>query len=320
MKLRKLLLLFSLPLLIWSCGNDDGDDRIIVPPRLLAEVEAENDAEIREYLSTHFYNYDEFETPPADFDFRIRIDTIAGDNADRTPMLDFAETAVISVGSFEFGLEEDVTVDHTYYYIVAREGIGESITIADSSLVRFEGSLLNGTSFDSALNVPIWFDLARIQAPGMGFRGFSEAMVNFRGGGNAIVNGDGTFGVEDYGVGLMIFPSGLGAFNGAQADIPQYSPLIFSVDLFVVQSTDHDGDGIPSIMEDVNGDGFLFNDNTDEDLEPLTFQIPTSDFQDPDDDEDGIPTRDEIEIDAEGNITFPDSDGDGIPDYRDNDS
>ena len=44
------------------------------------------------------------------------------------------------------------------------------------------------------------------------------------------------------------------------------------------------------------------------------------DFADFDDDNDGIPTRDEIEIDDECNVTLTDSNGDGIPDYRDPDT
>ena len=73
-------------------------------------------------------------------------------------------------------------------------------------------------------------------------------------------------------------------------------------------------------MEDLDGNGYLFDDNTDLDSERNAGVLPLADFRDSDDDDDGIPTRDEIEIDANGNITFPDSDGDGTPDYRDPDS
>ena len=71
----------------------------------------------------------------------------------------------------------------------------------------------------------------------------------------------------------------------------------------------------------VNGDGYLYNDNTDEEQEEEsgTF-IRFVDFIDLDDDNDGTPTRDEIIIDGEGNVSFPDTDGDGIPDYRDRDN
>jgi len=40
---------------------------------------------------------------------------------------------------------------------------------------------------------------------------------------------------------------------------------------------------------------------------------------DTDDDGDGILTIDEIK-DASGNVTFPDSDNDGVPDYLDEDN
>ena len=40
-------------------------------------------------------------------------------------------------------------------------------------------------------------------------------------------------------------------------------------------------------------------------------------FLDPDDDGDGKRTRDEIVIGADGSLSFPDSNGNGIPDYLD---
>ena len=90
------------------------------------------------------------------------------------------------------------------------------------------------------------------------------------------------------------------------------------IDLFTyVEETDHDGDGIPSIMEDLNGNGYLFDDNTDDDLEPFNVFIPN--FLDPDDDGDGIITREEIIFNPDGSLTFPDSNGNGIPDYLDKD-
>ena len=73
-------------------------------------------------------------------------------------------------------------------------------------------------------------------------------------------------------------------------------------------------------MEDLNGNGYLYDDNTDEEQERELRIQPAVDFLDLDDDNDGIRTSEEIIIDGEGNITFPDSDGDSIPDYRDPDS
>ena len=321
MNWKRLVLAGTAITLIYSCSGDDNDGVQVVPPRELSEVAVENDAEIREYLQTHFYNYEEFANPPMNFDFKIVFDTIAGDNANKTPLIDQVNSAQVTITNDQFSLSTEESVVHTYYYLVAREGMNENPTIADSTLVRYRGSLLTGFDFDGTFTNPIWFDLAQIQAPNQGARGFTEAMPNFKAGGNIIDNGDGTVSVEEYGVGAMFLPSGLGFFNLIQPEIPAYSPLIFTIDLFTFETADHDGDGIPSILEDVDGDGYLYNDNTDEEQERDSNSLARfADFLDADDDADGTPTRDEIIIDGEGNITFPDGDGDGIPDYRDRDN
>ncbi|MEM8847807.1 MAG: hypothetical protein AAGD17_11965 [Bacteroidota bacterium] len=330
--MRKRILVFSvIAVCLMSCGDDDEIDIQVEPPRLLAEVAPENDAEIQEFLQTHFYNYEDFASPPADFDFRIVIDTIAGENANKTPLSQFVDNIDILVSSFELALsEEENDIPHRLYYLSARPTNDEVATlkqagtcpecfptVADSVFVRYEGKLLDGSVFDSALNNPIWFDLARLQDLTQGFRGFTEGMPFIRRGENVIENGDGTVTVENFGVGMIIFPSGLGSFNRLNPGIPQYSPLIFTVDLFTLNDTDHDGDGIPSIQEDLDGDGYLYNDNTDIDSE----FVPFANFQDADDDGDGVSTRDEI-TDENGTIIipFPDSNGDGTPDYLDPDT
>ena len=71
---------------------------------------------------------------------------------------------------------------------------------------------------------------------------------------------------------------------------------------------DDDGDGVPNVFEDFNGDGNKDNDDTDGD------GIPN--YLDTDDDGDGIPTADEA-VDENGNPI--DSDGDMDVDYLDND-
>ena len=316
--IKRVLILFGLAATIASCGNDD-NGVVTVPPRLLAEVAPENDEDIQEYLETHFYNYEDFQNPPVDFDFRIRLDTIAGTNSDKIPLSQQVTVGTVNVSSSEFLLEEEEEeIPHNYYYLIAREGIGVFPSEADSTFVRYQGLTLDGTVFDGSTETPLWFDLARIQAPLEGFRGFSVGLKHFRTGGAPIVNPDGTFSVEDYGVGLIIFPSGLGSFNNFAGGVPQYAPLIFTVDLFTFNQADHDGDGIPSILEDLNGNGYLYDDNTDEEEEANTLRF--SNFLDADDDGDGIDTRDEIDFDAEGNPVFRDTDGDGIFDHLDPDT
>lgn len=79
--------------------------------------------------------------------------------------------------------------------------------------------------------------------------------------------------------------------------------------VFFVISQD-DNDGIPAIDEDLNGDGNLFNDDTDGD------GIPN--FLDTDDDNDNVPTQAEI-VNNDNPGVLPDFDEDGIPNYLDED-
>lgn len=86
---------------------------------------------------------------------------------------------------------------------------------------------------------------------------------------------------------------------------------------FGIQSQD-DNDGVPPQLEDINGNGNLFDDDTDGD------GIPN--FLDTDDDNDNVPTAVEI-IDEFGNspnnpdnaFDFVDFDADGVPNYLDED-
>ncbi len=314
MPIKKAILAMAVSILLFSCGNDDGPDVELIPPRLLSEVVTEDEAALTEYLQTHFYNYEDFENPPADFDFRIVLDTIAGANGDKRPLINDVQSLALEVSSEDFGLEDNETVSHTLYYLIPRNGTGETPTVADSTYIRYEGSLLSGVTFDATSDYT-WQYLPFF------LRGYSQAVARIQVGSDIVVNPDGTTEITNAGVGVIFLPSGLAYFNGSSNGIPPYSPLIFkvSVGLFV-SDTDYDNDGIPSIMEDLNGDGDVTNDNTDADQEQR-FRAPAlPNHLDSDDDGDGIPTRDEIEIDAQGNITFPDSDNDGIPDYLDSDN
>ena len=92
------------------------------------------------------------------------------------------------------------------------------------------------------------------------------------------------------------------------------------VEVLTLNFADHDNDGIPSIEEDLNENGFLYDDNTDESLERENRRPLLANLLDTDDDGDGVLTRTEIS-DADGNIIFPypDSNNDGTPDYLDPD-
>ncbi|WP_400072760.1 FKBP-type peptidyl-prolyl cis-trans isomerase [Zobellia russellii] len=272
MNLNRIVALSALVVVLYSCNNDDGGVTI-EPPRPLSEVLSEDEAEIQEYLKTHYYNYAEFENPAEDFDFKIEIKEIPEGNTELVPLKDQVVPVEVNVPSTHFLISgEETNTKHTLYYLEAREGVGDALSVADSAFVRYSGNLIDGTVFDdNNENDPVWFDLASLQAPatstvsGTPARGFSEGAALLKGGAPAEINEDGTYSVNGYGVGMIIFPSGLGYFNIARGSIPAYSPLIFKMDMFAVNQSDHDGDGIPSIEEDTNKDGYLFNDDADGD-------------------------------------------------------
>lgn len=315
--MNRIFALLIILIAAWSCKNDDDSTTgIVVPPRFLSEVAIEDDAELQAYFQTHFYNYEEFQTPPINFDFKIKFDTIAGDNSDKTPLSNNqVQMQKITVPSSFYGREDGEIVEHTLYYLEARVGSGASPTIADNVVLQYEGSLLDGTLFDAS-STP----LNQYLSGGL-ILGYSNGAEKFSAGTGPFENGDGTVSFDDFGIGAVFMPSGLGYFSSSpNTTIPAYAPLIFKLDILAFEEdTDFDNDGIPSIQEDLDGDGNLNNDNTDQDSEQL-LGVFFPNHNDPDDDGDGILTIDEIEIDTEGNITFPDSDGDGIVDYLDSDS
>ncbi len=314
MPIKKAVLAMVTSLLIFSCAKDDDSGIQVIPPRKLSEVVDEDATALTEYLQTHFYNYEDFENPPADFDYRIVLDTIAGVNSDKRPLINDVQSMTLDVSSEDFGLEDNETIPHTLYYLIARQGAGGSPTQADSTYVRYEGSLLTGVLFDGTSDYT-WQYLPFF------LRGYSQALAEFNVGDSIVENPDGTTEISNSGVGVIFLPSGLAYFNGNSAGIPSYSPLIFKVSVgLYIPDTDYDNDGIPSIQEDLDGNGDVTNDNTDENEERRRRVPLQPNHIDPDDDGDGIPTRDEIVIDAQGNITFPDSDNDGVPDYLDSDS
>jgi hypothetical protein len=102
--------------------------------------------------------------------------------------------------------------------------------------------------------------------------------------------------------------------------LPPSSPTIISnfeasegTVTFITSVIEDDNDGIPAILEDINGDGNLNNDDTDQD------GIPN--YLDSDDDGDNVPTINENpDPNEDGDITdAQDTDLDGIPDYLDED-
>ena len=315
MRLTKLFILITfLSITVVSCKKDDDGSDVIEPVlRDKAEQAIADDEAIIAYLQTHFYNQEDFENPSEGFDKVIKFDTISGENANKTPLIesDLLTSKVITRDE----------VDYKIYILKVREGAGDKPTFADSTYQNYRGELLNGVKFDQA-NTPLWFDLqgyistaisngqAVLQKKGGVIPGFAAGVTEFREASGFTLNDDNTVKWnDDYGIGAIFFPSGLGYFASASGAIPAYSPLIFSFQLFGVNEADHDGDGIPSYMEDLDGDKNVFNDDTDGNNYPNNSDV--------DDDGDGTLTKNEITVNEDGTITFPDNNGNGIPNYLD---
>jgi len=302
--------------IIFSCRKDDSIGPDAIPERDRGEEATFAQGEIETFLETHFYNYEEFQNPPAGFDFKIRFDTIAGDNADKTPL-----TSQVSFKMVPDRIEEDVI--YKLYYLMVDEGEGEEVTFPDTVTMTYEGSYIVGVDADDSdpdndtfsynevfetQNVSLRLDLTGT------INGFQDGLIEFNGATDVITNPDGTLSFEGFGIGAVFIPSGLGYFimPPPSGEIPVYAQLIFTFQVYDAEVGDQDNDGIISILEDLNGNGIEEDDDSDQDGAFNLF--------DPDDDDDGRLTRDEIEIDNDGNVTFPDVDGDGTPDYLDPDS
>jgi FKBP-type peptidyl-prolyl cis-trans isomerase FkpA len=278
-----------------SCKNDEDTQESVIPLETQTPID---DEALVTYLKSHFYNYEDFEDVPLDdYAVEIKLDSLIGDNSSRTSLWEQIETKTIDLE------EQGGNVIATKLYILKiREGVKDKPSIVDSTFVSYQGTLLNGTVFDSRSN-PVWFDLSNV------IRGFREAIPLFSGGSFSIED-DGTYSFKDYGQGIIFLPSSLGYYSGNQNLIPRYSPLVFTISLYTSNPADHDLDGILSIDEDIDGDGNPLNDDSDADNTPNMY--------DDDDDGDGVKTIDEYDLNKDG---IPDdSDGDGTPNHLDGDS
>lgn len=280
-----------LGLVVLSCKKED-DENVpdVVPPRDRQEVYAENIFEIEEYLATHFYNYEEFEQNPIYSDlsvspytvtpndnFGIVFDTIAGENSDKIPLIEQVTSKIVK------DIEGN---DCKLYYLVVREGLGGDIHPIDQVFANYKGFLGDGTLFDSTVSgVP--FHLTSVGNYLGVVDGFREGLIEFKAREGYTENNDGTLTNHNHGIGAVFVPSGLGYFAQTQSKIPAYSNLYFSFRPEKRILFDHDMDGVFSYLEDINGNGDSFDDDTDGD------NIP--DFVDVDDDGDGVLTKDEIE-------------------------
>ena len=318
MKFKLYILLITILLLGFSCGDDDDDGIVEVPEADRTEQQVIDNDSLVSFLQSHYVDESLLTNNPTILFNEIEINQLPEDgelpNPDQNSLLiDMVET--LTTTYFD--------VEYEYYILKINQGGSEnSPNFSDKVRVSYEGTLMDDTVFDSS-STPVDFDLTSTIA------GWGRVLPEYNNAEDFIVNSDGTVTYNNPGIGIMFLPSGLGYYSAAAGTVPVYSNLIFKFKVFQSEVNDHDFDNVPSHLEDLNDDYDLTNDDTDDD----TF----ADFVDSDDDNDGTLTIDEdLEPDSDltvdrdgdgdptndigdGDPTNDDTDGDGIPNYLDPD-
>jgi len=269
--------------LLSSCNKDDDNSIDLIPERDRTEQQVADFDSLQKYLNTHYYNRATFLEPGDHSISELIIKELPkDDNGNYLDMPDPENNQMLSV-AVDIDNPKTTTyqeVEYQFYILELNEGGGENPNFSDNVRMNYNGFLPNGTSFDGTVT-PIEFDLMTL------IPDWREVVPEFKTAEGFVENGDGTVTYNNYGLGVMFLPSGLGYYGSpTSVSIPSYSNLIFKFELYQYEINDHDGDGIPSYMEDLDGDKNLYNDDTDGD------GIPN--FLDPDDDGDRILTKNEM--------------------------
>ena len=275
----KILFIFILFVSVFSCKDDDEDVIIVVPENDRTEQQVEDIDLLVTFLDTHYYNSAEI----------IALENPTIDDLVITELLEdetVPSDAMLLMSAVELKTTTYLEISYQYYVLRIRQGNVDnpSPKFCDKVRVKYEGSLLDGSDFDRS-STPVVFDLAGL------IPGWNRVLPEFNVG-TFVPNSDndGTVDFENYGMGVMFLPSGLGYFSVSQTGIPAYSNLMFKFELLQTETTDHDSDNIPTYMEAVVDDFNLNNKNTDGDMFP--------DFIDQDDDGDGTLTADEVGVET----------------------
>jgi len=277
MNLRYLALLFF-SFAIFSCSSDDDKEEKHDP---VAQALIDDELLV-DFLQSHYLTEDK------------EIDTILNDEI---PLYSQVEIEDIELDD----------IDYKLYYYTDFEGVGKSPSRNDSVQVVYRGFTLDSVKFDQSLSYTSsrsWFHLPSV------IQGWRYGITHYKEG-VKVIYPDESFGYNDTGDGIIFIPSGLAYGDIGTATIPPNAPLYFFIGLGAVLVADADNDLVINNIEDIDGDGDVNNDDTDDD------QIP--DYLDTDDDNDGVLTKNE-DANGDGDPTNDDTDNDGIPDYLDEDS
>ena len=183
---KKLLFLVPLFLILTQCKKDDDDTEYVI--REYSDQVNVDHLILEDYLRTHTYNYEDFVNQ---INVDVKIDTLTDFNSSRQSLYDLANVKTINVTD-----SNGDNVSHNLYYIIAREGLNEKPSVADSVYIAYDGLLTDGYVFDNR-KFPIWLDLAN------SLEGFREGVSELKTG-NFTENSNGTISYTSFGVGIFL--------------------------------------------------------------------------------------------------------------------
>lgn len=269
-------------LLLWNCKKDD--DTIEYKERDRQEVYNKDINDIETFLKTNSIQI---------LENGVKFDSIAFESSNtiwkqnKYPLQSITlknDTYTLNTATGKYDKLTD-NVEYKVYYLLINEGGGEKPFIHDNVFTAYTGYNLDRTTFDT-FPYGFWSGYPANGSAIETISGYRQILQQIKTASGIIENGDGSYTYDNPGRIVVFLPSGLGYFSKTQTLIDAYSPIIFDIQSITLKEIDHDNDGILTKYEDVNGNGNLWDDDTDGDGKV--------NFLDLDDDGDGYTTREEI--------------------------
>ncbi|MEX6625734.1 peptidylprolyl isomerase [Tenacibaculum salmonis] len=285
-KFKHLFYFVLVSIFLYSCSSNNNTNI----PNFDYEAQAVKDKDtIVKFLKSHYYK----------------------DDVDSIKPLITGKTALFTDNRLKMQTVNEYDLDYTYYYFVKKQGISakKQTTVVDSVFTTYRlSSFVDSDELvkESDLETPTWFngDYTRL------IRGWLYGFSHFKGG-TLKTNDDGTpingpVSYNNIGEGFFLLPSGLAYRNNNKN-------LLYIINLHdIVEDTDHDLDNVPSILEDVDGDGKPWNDDTDSN------QVVN--YLDNDDDGDSKLTKNEVDKEGGNPLNnFSDPNKPSTPDFLNRD-
>lgn len=286
---------------LFSCTKDKSTTPI-EPPRAFADQYKTDISDIETYLKENYFTV--IDKPGFVDDQDVTISTVDTGRGTIWSYLNAATYPKLLCRTVNLhGIEGG----YKLYYLMLRPGVGVSPCNLDGVLAAYSGSYLSKSAATGTVKSEVtatFFENSVFPDKNLSLnsviRGWSEIFPQFKMGTSA-ANEDGTTSHYNFGAGVMFIPSAFAYYNSGSSAIPAYSPLVFSFKLYEVQRLDQDDDGIPSFLEDLNNDGYIYYYGN-------TTQYPTlptveDGLYADDTDRDGIPNALDIDDDGDNYTT-----------------